>query len=207
MKLKWIFLLVLLSIMLTLNFLYFKNWDGNLIIKKWSMANCIVTKVIDWDWVDLRCNDNGSNNIISVKNNRLLGIDAFELWNSLWIWKKDECFAKEAKEKLDKITLNKNLDVLFLWSDDCVKWICRNEIILYYSKDSKIIDLNDELIKWGYTYVWDKYVLRKTDQWQLENYLLSQEYAKNKKLWMWWKCLVEKNNKKDWRLYLVNYKN
>ncbi len=153
------------------------------------IKNCIVSNVIDGDTVDLICWN------LVINNNRLLWIDSSEIHLN-------QCMSQEAKLFVEKITKDKKLDILFLWKDDCINNVCRNEIVIYENKEN----INKQIVENGYAYVWDEYILKKQNKSDLNIYLKAQKSAQSKKIWLWGNCDISENQTKEWRKYIIKNK-
>lgn len=207
---KNIITISLLFILTIIVYLLFFGKDNN-IIKEWTTMNCNISNVTDWDTIDLLCWDK------TIKNNRLLWIDAPELW----YWKeKDGCMSLEAKHFMEKLSYNeiewlkiyKEFRVDFYGKDDCIKWGCRNEIVIYDTETED--NVNKMLVAKWYAYVWDKYLYRKVIKKDIRDsfsksiktfpkYTELQNQAIIDKKWIWWKCNVSLNKTNKWRLYII----
>lgn len=209
-KERKLLIIIFLIFIIFIYYVFFHN-TNKYIMKEWTTLNCNISNVIDWDTIDLTCGEN------IIKNNRLLWIDAPELW----YWKeKDWCMSLEAKNFMEKLSytnvewlkIYKEFKVNFYWVDDCVKWQCRNEIVLYDTETED--NINKMLVAKWYAYVWEKYLYRKVVKQDIRDnfsksiktfpkYLELQNQAIKDKKWIWWKCNVSLNKTNKWRLYII----
>lgn len=146
------------------------------------LNNCIISKVDDWDTANFVCDN------IELNNIRFAGIDTPDYHP----WEKEQCYYNEAKEYIKSLKEKwDTYSIQIIWKDLCKdseKW-CRPVWIITNNKTKKSIW--EELTKKWFAFYWlnEEFNIPKNEAKKLiKNVLI----AKYKKLWLWWKCEIIK---------------
>lgn len=147
--------------------------------KIWTIKECIVDDVDDWDTINLLCSKE------LVTNVRLLWINTPDINKTTW---KEKCYYNEAKAAMEKLRWRK-VNVEFFWNDLCkdsYKW-CRNLVRLKDYESGQ--DINKTLIRKWFAFSWINFDIISKEL--KEDYIKTEKTAIYNKEWLWNKCKVQ----------------